>query len=1049
MSSRVSRLWNRLPRIVRRGATIVALYQTVQYVSTSDKLYKLFSPGAHVLGGTVLDLDLNSVNLVANDARRAATPLSSIDQLSLPQVVKTLRAARDDPRVAALVVRGLNGLAGIGLAEVTELREAIKSFSSGIGGKPSMLHVPEGYGLTGNGTESLYFASGFDSSHIQPTSAIIAPGLSFASIFLKGTLDKLGITSVTVARKEYKTAANMFKETEYTEPHRESTEALLDAVMEVLVEGVADGRNLDPADVKAAIDIGLLTADEARKRNLIDECAYRDELPQILRHKLMEGVEARSKSRSTTELAWKSAMKNLTNAWSIDDGAEIKKWDGGRRIQEIGTLQAALAPAVLFGDGTSTKYAQMVIDAEIEAFKAHLNWIDSRPWEAVPRSKRQDHILYSIGNIASIVELERRLCVESIEALEGFGKDLSKLREIAKLRDGLLTFNEAKQILRWVKSLWRAKALAARMQDCLRNESDLVTAIADTIDKVESSASASGEVNHDAVIDLTPAPRFFLVHEPGSDSTPVTSETDDFDNKDLMDYMARTRRRGEWKDKLRYVRFGDYIEQNSQEQQAAYRRNRSWLRQNNPLAYIKGFPDEEYLGGLIDSREQIALYRLAQHSAPFLQPWRMLRGRGAPTVAVIDVAGAIADQGADEIRSAIRRADKDVRVHAIVLRVESPGGSASASDLISRAIEVARKPVVASMGSVCASGGYFVSAPSDVIFAENSTITGSIGVILSTFRFTELFEKLGISVDSVDSGKFAKYFGAVGSIAEWDSAFRARIDELIDDMYQTFVSAASRGRGIDFDSLEKIARGRVWSGMDALKLGLIDRIGGLQDAVSHAAELAGAEPSAGVHAVTYPSISMLLEDRLRRVGVLPSHLDEEGDELVPRSKRRRRSGLAMLIGLDDELDDDITGADKSEDDEKDVLASNVIATPDGKKNGGTGGGTGAQVVAALSNGERGRHGNCESIFDAPIRDTFFSSCVLWMLRHLDNHLMSPNPSRIVASCANHLMDVFVSLDSSGIAQALTADIHDMQATNGRPAMMYRPELTPNRDSRKS
>lgn len=202
--ARISATWNRIPRIVRRGAVVFAAVKAYQYIQVTDTLYKLSNPSRHALGATVLDLDLTECQLVAHDGRKSNSPLSTVDQVSITRVIATLRAARDDPRVAGLVCRGLSGLAGAGLADIAELRRAVQDFSRGGGGKPSLLHVPEGLGMSGNGTVPLYFASAFDSAHVMPTSAVMVPGLSFASLFFKGTLEKLGVTPIKVARKEYK-----------------------------------------------------------------------------------------------------------------------------------------------------------------------------------------------------------------------------------------------------------------------------------------------------------------------------------------------------------------------------------------------------------------------------------------------------------------------------------------------------------------------------------------------------------------------------------------------------------------------------------------------------------------------------------------------------------------------------------------------------------------------------------------------------------------------------------------------------------------------------
>jgi hypothetical protein len=141
--ARIGAVWARIPRIVRRGAVVVAVIKTYQYIQVTDTLYKLSNPGQHALGATVLDLDLSELQLVAHDGRKSNSPLTTVDQLSITRVISTLHTARDDPRVSGLVCRGLSGLAGAGLADIAEIRRAVQDFSRGGGGKPSLLHVPE------------------------------------------------------------------------------------------------------------------------------------------------------------------------------------------------------------------------------------------------------------------------------------------------------------------------------------------------------------------------------------------------------------------------------------------------------------------------------------------------------------------------------------------------------------------------------------------------------------------------------------------------------------------------------------------------------------------------------------------------------------------------------------------------------------------------------------------------------------------------------------------------------------------------------------------
>ncbi|MCF3651970.1 signal peptide peptidase SppA [Synoicihabitans lomoniglobus] len=214
-------------------------------------------------------------------------------------------------------------------------------------------------------------------------------------------------------------------------------------------------------------------------------------------------------------------------------------------------------------------------------------------------------------------------------------------------------------------------------------------------------------------------------------------------------------------------------------------------------------------------------------------------------VAVIYAEGAIVggqgrptDVGGKKFSREIRRLRQDPSVKAIVLRVNSPGGSAAASEHIQRELRLAmeKMPVVVSMGGYAASGGYWISAYSHRIFAEPTTITGSIGVFSMLFNIQELGHDLGLSWDSVKTGEFADALSASRPKTEAELALFQRGT---DDIYRQFVAKVAEGRGLDPARVEEIAQGRVWSGTSALEIGLVDEIGGLADAIAFAASEAG------------------------------------------------------------------------------------------------------------------------------------------------------------------------------------------------------------------
>jgi protease-4 len=196
---------------------------------------------------------------------------------------------------------------------------------------------------------------------------------------------------------------------------------------------------------------------------------------------------------------------------------------------------------------------------------------------------------------------------------------------------------------------------------------------------------------------------------------------------------------------------------------------------------------------------------------------------------------------AKELARTIDEVSRKGRVKAIVLRIDSPGGSAVAADYVAEAIKNAKEriPVVVSMGSVAASGGYWVSMNASHIIASPITLTGSIGVIGSWFYDKGLNSKLGFSVDSMQRGDHADLLaGVVLPYRDLTPAEEARYQKYILDLYADFTAKVATSRSMDINKVETIAQGRVYSGLGALNAGLIDSIGGLDDALRIARELA-------------------------------------------------------------------------------------------------------------------------------------------------------------------------------------------------------------------
>ena len=211
----------------------------------------------------------------------------------------------------------------------------------------------------------------------------------------------------------------------------------------------------------------------------------------------------------------------------------------------------------------------------------------------------------------------------------------------------------------------------------------------------------------------------------------------------------------------------------------------------------------------------------------------------------------------EKFKEEIKKAKNNKNVKAIVLRVNSPGGSSLASEVLWRELDLARneKPVIASMGEVAASGGYYIAAASDSIVAQPNTITGSIGVFALWFNAQGLLNnKLGITTDVVKTGEFSDFLSPTRKVSEMErSIFQAQTEEA----YDIFLDRVDKGRNMTKEEVMKVASGRVWTGNQALENGLVDVLGGLEDAIKIAAEKAGVSDDYRV--VYYPEIKPWFE----------------------------------------------------------------------------------------------------------------------------------------------------------------------------------------------
>ena len=291
------------------------------------------------------------------------------------------------------------------------------------------------------------------------------------------------------------------------------------------------------------------------------------------------------------------------------------------------------------------------------------------------------------------------------------------------------------------------------------------------------------------------------------------------------------------------------------------------------IAELVGAKDISPESGDADDDEapsRLYLSRYARATSPGGPARPSMPGRGPKsTIAVVTVAGPIvsgrggsrlpfgsSNAGGDTIAAALREAAHDDSVSAIVLRVDSPGGSVTASETIWREVKKARergKPVVASMGAVAASGGYYVSMGANAIVANPGTITGSIGVVTGKLVARDLKDRLGVGSDAVRTNANADAWSVN---APFTPEQHAQVEAEADLFYNDFVQRVAQGRHLSVETVEAVARGRVWTGADALDHGLVDELGGLRAAVRRAKVLAGLDKDAKVRLVGYPGSSV-------------------------------------------------------------------------------------------------------------------------------------------------------------------------------------------------
>jgi len=513
--------------------------------------------------GTVLELDF--ADRIVEQAPPAIQSFFVVPPLTVRDVVDALARAAEDARVTTLVARV--GDAQLGLGTLQEIRDAVLSFRRA--GKRAIA-VADTFGEFGPGNGPYYLATGFDEIHLQPSGDLGVTGLAAQTPFVRQALDKLHVTPRLAARREYKSAANVFTETGYTPAHREASERVLASQFAQVVRGIAEGRGMADDAVRTLVARGPLSASDALAAGLVDQLAYRDEV-----------------------------------------------WD--RLRGEDGDLPPRL----------------------------------------------------------------------------GLGRYLAR----------------------------------------------------------------AGRPNDEGA-------KVALVYGVGS----------------------------------------------------VHRGRSGW--------------------GLLSSE---------------------------PTM------------GAETVAGAIRAATDDDDVRGILFRIDSPGGSYVASDTIWREVRRARskgKPVVASMGDVAGSGGYFVAMAADRIVAHPGTVTGSIGVLAGKLVTGDMWRQVGVEWADLATAPNATMWMTTRDYTDeqW-----ARVQEFLDRIYDDFVGKAAEGRGLARDEMERVARGRIWSGEDAKERGLVDALGGLPEALRQVRELAGLGADADVDVVVFPRTKTPLER------VVARYLDRDEGEATARA----------------------------------------------------------------------------------------------------------------------------------------------------------------------
>eukprot|EP00186_Timspurckia_oligopyrenoides_P000680 CAMPEP_0182452428 /NCGR_PEP_ID=MMETSP1172-20130603/44245_1 /TAXON_ID=708627 /ORGANISM="Timspurckia oligopyrenoides, Strain CCMP3278" /LENGTH=1023 /DNA_ID=CAMNT_0024650261 /DNA_START=46 /DNA_END=3117 /DNA_ORIENTATION=- len=835
-------------------------------------------------GRGVLEFDLRSVTLCdVEGVQLSPTSTSEIfrerskPSVPLRHAIRAIERAKADPRISSLIIRceEESQLSSLGLAGVLELRNAVHTFSQS---KPSLAYS-SGFGSEGSSGSrdsclAYLLASACHDIATQPGSVFCVPGFAASGAFIKRALGLIGISPVVRARGEYKGAGDSLIREEFSPEQREAVQALLQTEISEFCRAVVDFRkqHFTQEEFKVLLDSMPMISDHAKDSGLIDLCLYRDQIPQAIRLRVLQHRYELLKER-------KEALNNLIRTTETLHKA----------AEKADQMYDVLYDAVLLS-----------IQATLRLFNACPNTLAFRSGKPtllhLPRENEVAKVKQEIGDETAL-EKERTAVV---------------VRNVKEEEQMMKIYGMNVRILEWL-----IENLQGKYRDVLRDEdyigiiragdstatmSAMLQKVVIVKSEVESSEKKDKSVQFDSsnklwnlTADAMPSAQQKLIFEQRaasvvllanqlSNSDSVKQLQDQFDAEESL--LKAALKEVEQKQEsfsvskqhetaaaravpLQYFKFTDYFRE-MRSQDAREELVYSFLSNNNNG---KSRPDElspkeQAIAKRNIQRADTLLLKIQQR-APMFSPEAALPPAlpsERKSIALIYISGAITESSAAPVRAALRSAHLDSSIDAVVLRINSPGGSATVSESLWRTSQnlVAEKPLIVSFGNVAASGGFYSAMSANRIFAHSATITGSIGVILARANFGQLSKKLGIDVDVIHpeggGGKYAHLFGGgpAALTESWNEVIEKRLDVIMDGMYGLFKKRVMEGRKMDGPAVENLARGRVWSGLDAYRNGLIDELGGLNESLDYAKQMIGVEKDDAVNIRVFPKPSNAL-----------------------------------------------------------------------------------------------------------------------------------------------------------------------------------------------